>query len=272
MRRRGKMNAPDPSGILLDVRDLSVRFGTLEIVRQATFSVEKGQWLMLAGPNGAGKSTLLSAIAQLLPYEGQMRAGGVLARSLTSAARARFMGLLRQDNTLGYAFTVEEIVRLGAYARQESWLDADIEETPVADALRQVGLYDQRGQSALTLSGGELQRAFIAQLLVQDPPLMLLDEPTSHLDLKFQADTLDLLGTWLKQGDRAIISVMHDLSLAARYGTHALLLNRGETVAVGAVGDVLSDPNLNRVYGMNVREFMTGLFGQWRDDNEQTTH
>lgn len=252
---------------MLKVSHLSVSFGALDILKQISFHVREGEWLMLVGPNGAGKSTLLMAIAQLMPYAGSVEIEGRDAAAMKAAERASRMGYLRQDNTVGYHFTVEEIVGLGAYAKRGSWLKSDAAEADlrrVDAAICQVGLSAQKKQSALTLSGGELQRTFIGQLLVQDPPLLLLDEPTSHLDLKYQIETLDLLQSWQREKGRAVVSVVHDLSLALKYGTHALLLDEGIVAAGGPIKEVLTDEHLNRVYGLPVRPFMTDMLGQWK--------
>ena len=118
-------------------------------------------------------------------------------------------------------------------------------------------------RSALTLSGGELQRAFLAQVFAQDPKLLLLDEPTNHLDLVYQKQVFALIQDWLKKGHRAVVSVVHDLSLAKAYGSHALLLDRGRVLAFGTVKEVLTRENLARVYKMDVYEWMQRMLEQW---------
>ena len=132
-------------------------------------------------------------------------------------------------------------------------------------ALEQTGLYEQRHQSVLTLSGGELQRTFLAQTFCQDPRLLLLDEPTNHLDLVYQKQVFDLIQSWRQKKDRAVISVVHDLSLARAYGTRAILLDRGRVVADGPMEEVFSDEVLNRVYRMDVREWMMRMLAQWKE-------
>ena len=118
----------------------------------------------------------------------------------------------------------------------------------------------------LTLSGGELQRTFLAQLLAQDPQLLILDEPTNHLDLVYQKEVFALVREWLDDGGGAVISVVHDLSLAKAYGTHALLMDRGRVMARGTVKEVLSPGRLNGVYRMDVGTWMRGLYRQWLED------
>lgn len=251
--------------MMLEVKNVSVAYGRIEIVKDVSFSVAPGDWLMLVGPNGAGKSTLLNAIARLAPSTGQITLDRRPIEDLKPAERAAKMGLLRQDNPVGYHFSIEEIAELGLYAKRAGWLATkQRDDDKVEQALRMVGLWEMRRQSALTLSGGELQRAFLAQLFVQDPPLLLLDEPTSHLDFNYQIQTLELLDRWRQEEGRAIVSVMHDLSLARKFGSHALLLNKGVAHGFGPLEEILDDLHLNDVYGLDVRRFMKTLLEQWQ--------
>ena len=115
----------------------------------------------------------------------------------------------------------------------------------------------------LTLSGGELQRTFLAQVFAQNPQVLILDEPANHLDLIYQKHIFSLVKDWLKEPGRAVLSVVHDLSLARRYGTHALLLHGGKCIAQGRMREVLTPENLDKVYGMDVYKWMRELLGQW---------
>ena len=116
-----------------------------------------------------------------------------------------------------------------------------------------------------TLSGGEQQRVFLAQVLAQDPALMILDEPANHLDLPFQQELFSLVSEWLKAPGRAVITVLHDLSLARLYGTQALLLKAGRPVAQGPAGEVLTRENLRQVYGMDVFAWMQDMLAGWQE-------
>ena len=125
------------------------------------------------------------------------------------------------------------------------------------------GLKSLLNQSVLTLSGGELQRVFLAQLFAQNPRLLLLDEPTNHLDLLYQKQVFALIQEWLKTPGRAVVSVVHDLSLARAYGKQALLLDRGKIKASGEINEVLNARNLDSVYSMDVYEWMRSKLEQW---------
>ena len=250
---------------MLDVDRLSVRYGTKQIVDALSFSVSEGQWLMIAGPNGAGKSTALAAITQGTPYTGRVLFEGQNVRSMKPALRARAIGVLAQHHFVGYGFTVEEVVRLGRFAKAGGVFGRSREDDAghVEQALTLTGLQDKRRQSVLTLSGGELQRTFLAQVFAQNPKLLILDEPANHLDLIYQKHIFSLIEAWLKQPGRAVISVVHDLSLAKKYGTHAVLMNCGRCAAQGKTAEVMTRERLEAVYGMDVYGWMRDLLGQW---------
>lgn len=252
---------------MLEVRDLSVKYGSYLAVNRLSFQVREGQWLMIVGPNGAGKSTVLNAVTQGVPYTGSVLLLGQDAGKMRAAQRAREVGILAQNHMVGYEFTVEEIVRLGRYAHSSGLLAgrSDEDERALEEALALTGMAPLRSQSVLTLSGGELQRTFLAQVFAQDPKLLLLDEPTNHLDLVYQKQVFELISRWVKEPGRAVVSVVHDLSLARAFGSDALLMYEGKAVCAGPVGQVLSRENLSRTYHMDVHDWMRRMLGQWME-------
>ncbi len=253
---------------MLTIEHLSVKYGTLAAVDDLSVSVGEGQWLMIVGPNGAGKSTVLNAVSQGVPYTGTIRYEGKDLRKTDAATRAKAIGVLSQNHYMGYAFTVEEVVRLGRYAHRSGLFSPHkaADEAAVEEALAYTGLKSLRKQSVLTLSGGELQRTFLAQVFAQSPRLLLLDEPTNHLDLVYQKQLFALISEWLKTPGRAVVSVVHDLSLAKAYGTQTLLLHRGRAAAFGDTETVMQPQFLNAVYDMDVADWMRTLLGQWQPD------
>ena len=251
---------------MLKVENLTVAYGALTIVDRLSFGLQPGQWLMIVGPNGAGKSTLVNAISQGVGYTGSVLFNGADVARLRPAQLARKMGVLMQSHNVNYAFTVEDVVRLGRYAYTQGLFSGPGDEDlrKIEDALEQTGMAPLRRQSVLTLSGGELQRTFLAQLLAQDPQLLILDEPANHLDLQYQKQIFELVRDWITQTGRSVISVVHDLSLARAYGTQAMLMHHGKRVALGPVNDVLTRENLNEVYALDVFDWMHSLLAQWK--------
>ena len=250
---------------MLQVSDLSVSYGNSRILDRVSFAVEAGQWLMIIGPNGAGKTTVINAVSQGAPYTGTVLFEGTDLRTVKSRELARCVGVLTQNHYVGYGFTVEEVIRLGSYAHRPGLFERgqDDSEARVADAVEKTGMGRFLKQSVLTLSGGELQRAFLAQLFVQDPRMLLLDEPTNHLDLIYQKQVFALVRKWMDDTGGAVISVVHDLSLARAYGTHALLMKHGRAVESGRIGDVMTPEHINEVYEMDVYDWMRTMYGQW---------
>ena len=251
---------------MLQGEHITVRYGSFTVVEDLSFRLEEGQWLMLAGPNGAGKSTLIETIAQGAPYTGSIRWKGEDIRSLKPSELARKIGVLAQKNNVGYAYTVEEVVGLGRYAYKSGLFSGrdDDGKAEVEKALEITGLSELRHASMLTLSGGEMQRVFLAQVFAQNPQVLVLDEPANHLDLKYQQHIFSLIQQWLQEPGRAVLSVVHDLSLARRYGTHAILMDHGKSISQGIISDVMTSDHLQQVYGINVYEWMRKMLSQWQ--------
>ena len=251
---------------MLQGEHITVRYGSFAVVEDLSFHLGEGEWLMLAGPNGAGKSTLIETIAQGVPYTGMIRWNGEDIRNLKGSRFAQRIGVLSQKNNVGYAYTVEEVVSLGRYAYKAGLFSGkdDRGKAEVEKALEMTGLTELRHASMLTLSGGETQRVFLAQVFAQDPQVLILDEPANHLDLKYQKHIFSLIQEWLKEPGRAVLSVVHDLSLARRYGSHAILMDHGKSVSQGPIDEVMTSGNLEQVYGMNVYAWMQEMLGQWQ--------
>lgn len=250
---------------MLNVENLTIKYGDFTVAENISFSVKSGDWLMLAGPNGAGKSTVINAVSGGTPYTGRVFLEGRDIKTMKPVEIAKSMGVLSQQHYVSYAYTIEEVVSLGCYSRKKGFLaGSDKSDTArIEEALKMVGLWDIRQQSMLSLSGGELQRAFLAQLFAQNPKLLILDEPTNHLDLVYQKQVFNLVSEWIEKTGCAVISVVHDLSLVKAYGKQTLLMNKGKTVAYGKTEEVLSRDKLNDVYNMDVYEWMQGLLSQW---------
>ncbi len=250
---------------MLEVQNLSVRCGSKTIVDHISFSLKKGQWLMLIGPNGAGKSTVVNAISQGIAYNGSVCCCETDLKSLRPEQVAKLLGVLSQHHSINYSFTVGELVRLGRYSYAPGIFSrkSDEDEQMVAQALEMTGMTPLINRSLLTLSGGELQRAFLAQLFAQNPKILILDEPTNHLDLIYQKQTFELITAWLERHGGAVISVVHDLSLARSYGSHALLMNHGSAIACGTISEVFQPDYLNAAYQMDVGGWMQQMLRSW---------
>lgn len=258
---------------MLEVQNLSVAFGDKKILDSISFSLRAGQWLMIAGPNGAGKSTLARALSQGCAYSGKILFEGEDTAKMRTKLLGRHMGFLTQSHQLSYSFTVRQLVALGRYPYSSGVLGNSSPEdsTSIDAAIAAVGLTALSERSVLSLSGGELQRAFIAQLFAQNPRIIVLDEPTNNLDLLYQKQTFELIEDWIKTPGRAVISIVHDLSLARLHGTEALLLNCGKIAAAGNPDAVFSSACLNAVYDMDVVGYLKSVLSCWSGEETAAT-
>jgi iron complex transport system ATP-binding protein len=238
---------------LLTVDLDAVRLDGQEILHDVRFDVSSGAWIGLLGPNGSGKTTLLRAVATHIPFDGQIELAGRAVGDWSARERAQRLAFLRQAPSLTFDFTVEELVVLGR-APHRGWLQSYRAEdlSLVQRALSRVDLDGFADRSVLSLSGGELQRVFLAQALVQEADLLLLDEPTAHLDVHYQFAFMDQIQSLVREG-RTVITVFHDLELAARYAERLLVLHRGTLVDDGPPADVLTPQCLSEVFGMEAR-------------------
>lgn len=234
----------------LSVGQLGVTLDEHSILSDLSFEVTPGQWVGILGPNGAGKTTLLRAIGSHVPFDGRILLEQRAVEQMTARSRAQKLAFVRQARSLTFDFTVEEFVLLGR-APHRGWLETyrASDETRVRKALAQVDLEGFQSRSVLSLSGGEMQRVFLAQALVQDADLLLLDEPTAHLDVHYQFSFMEHVRDQVADG-RTVLAVFHDLELAARYADRLLLLDSGRLRADGAPHSVLTPDQIAEVFGM----------------------
>ncbi|HZK19453.1 MAG TPA: ABC transporter ATP-binding protein, partial [Treponemataceae bacterium] len=250
---------------LLDTKNLCVSIGKKTVLENISISLFANEWLMVCGPNGAGKSTLINAITDAIPFNGKISLYNKASNTYTPKEKAKKIAVLTQQNPSSYDFTVREIVHLGRYAWQDSFFDiaSKNDEKAINTALEQCGIIDMQHRATNTLSGGELQRVFLAQAFAQEAEILLLDEPANHLDLVYQKNIFSLLKKWVKQDNHAILSVVHDLSIAKNYGTKTLLLDNAQQIAFGKTDAVLTSKNLNSVYGLDVASWMQQQLSAW---------
>ncbi|GAB4457251.1 MAG: Fe(3+) dicitrate ABC transporter ATP-binding protein FecE [Armatimonadaceae bacterium] len=231
-----------PNLPVLAARNVCISYGTRQAVASVSLSLERCGLHALIGPNGSGKSSLLRCLAGVtVPDSGSVLLGGSSLSRLSAAEAARKIAYVPQHNPMPFAFTVEELVSLsGATPERREF------------ALETMDLQTLRQRSVVTLSGGERQRAAIARALAQDSPILLLDEPTAHLDLRHQLLLIRSLHDAIRQGQRTALLVLHDLALAARYMDYLYLLAEGKLLAEGTPIEVLTEGHLEQAYGVPI--------------------
>ena len=238
----------------LEVNHVTLSYEQATIIENLSLRLPHGQVTALVGPNGCGKSTLLRGLSRLLkPRGGSVLMDGHDISSMPTKVLARQLGILPQSPVTPEGLTVYELVAQGRYPHQtflQQWSRED--ERLAVEALRITGLTDLSDRPVDTLSGGQRQRAWIAMTLAQDTDYLLLDEPTTFLDLAFQIEVLDLLHDLNQQG-KTIIMVLLDLNQACRYADHLVALRAGAIEAEGNPADILTEDLVERVFGIACR-------------------
>ncbi|VFR42925.1 ABC-type Fe3+-siderophore transport system, ATPase component [plant metagenome] len=239
----------------LAVRGLTLSYGANNVVHHVSLDIARGGVTVLVGGNGCGKSTLLKACARLLrPVEGSVLLDGRAIQGMSTAQVARELAILPQTPLAPDGITVFELVRLGRYPHQswrQQWSRRD-QET-LERVLHDTGLEACAHLPVDALSGGQRQRAWIAMTLAQDTGILLLDEPTTYLDLAYQIEVLDLLRDLNQTHGKTIVMVLHDLNLAARYAHHMIAMRQGRVHAQGRPADVMTATTVEAVFGLRSR-------------------
>ncbi len=237
---------------MLRIEGLRAGYGTQGVLEDVTFHLPPGRFVALLGPNAAGKTTLLRVITGVLrPWRGTVTWQGRDLTALSPRARARLVAMVPQARRLPPGFTVYQTVLLGR-TPYLNWLGfpSARDRQAVERALHLTGLTSLAHRAIHTLSGGEQQRVLVARALAQDTPIVLFDEPTTHLDLRYQMDILGLARRLAHEEHRAVLAVLHDLNQAALYADTVILLHRGRIVASGPPQEVLTPSRIQDVYGV----------------------
>lgn len=251
----GPRPEPDPSAPELRGTDLSLGYHGTKVVSEASIRLHRGRVTALVGPNGSGKSTLLRALARLhKPDAGEVRlADDASVFDLTPKAFARRVTLLAQSRPTPNGICVRDVVGYGRHPYRGSWRSHDPDGAEaIGWAMDVTGVEEMADRAVDELSGGELQRVWLATSLAQQTEVLLLDEPTTFLDLRYQMEILDLIRDLADQHEVAIGVVLHDLNHAASVADQIVLLNGGRVHAVGAPGEVLTSPLLSETYGIQI--------------------
>ena len=240
---------------MLEVRGLVASYATATVLHGVDLDARRGELLAIVGPNGCGKTTLLRAISGVLaPDAGTISLDGADATKMSAAAIARRIAVVAQGAILPGGFSAFEVALMGrtphlGLLQSESRRDIEI----VRSAMERADCWRLRERRVEELSGGERQRVVIARALAQEPGLLLLDEPTSHLDIEHQVATFELMLTLCRRHQLAVVAVVHDLTLAGMFADRVAAMSEGRVVADGTASDVLEPRLIERVYGLRVR-------------------
>lgn len=236
----------------LSAADLTLGYGDRTIVDNLSLEIPPGRFTVIVGANACGKSTLLRGLARLLtPSAGTVYLDGRAIHQMPTREVATLLGVLPQTPVAPDGITVADLVGRGRYPHQ-GWFRQRVaaDDAAVATALQATDTLDLAGRAVDELSGGQRQRVWIAMALAQETELLLLDEPTTFLDINHQVEVLDLLTDLVQQRGRTVVAVLHDLNLACRYADHIIAMRDGRIAASGAPGEVVTAELVKSVFGM----------------------
>ncbi|WP_394927117.1 ABC transporter ATP-binding protein [uncultured Robinsoniella sp.] len=239
----------------IQTKDLQIAYDNDIIIHKLNLKIPKGKITMVIGSNGCGKSTLLKAVSRIIPSRhGDILLHGKSLRRQASKSIARKMAVLPQSPSVPSGLMVKELVAYGRFPYQSPMSGLKEHDLQMIEwAMHSTGVYDLREKMVDSLSGGQRQRAWIAMALAQETEILVLDEPTTYLDMSHQIEILKLLKKLNLENNRTIIMVIHELNHASKFADHLIGMKKGSVLFEGAPADVITRENLVQLYGINAR-------------------
>lgn len=238
----------------LEVKNLKFGYNREMILKDVSFNIEKGKFISIIGPNGSGKSTLLKNLNGIYtPNGGKVTVESIDIDRIKTKELAKKIALVPQNTIIDYEFTVEDIVLMGRHPYKGRFQREDDRDYEIVkEALEMTNTFHLKDRIITEISGGERQRVIIAKALAQNPSIILLDEPTSHLDINHQIEILNLLRKLNQEKGTTIVVVIHDINLASRYSDKIIMLNEGEIIGSGRPEEVITKENIEFAYNLKV--------------------
>ncbi|NKQ19542.1 ABC transporter ATP-binding protein [Brevibacillus laterosporus] len=238
---------------VISVCDVSHRYGNQSVLQQVSIEIRAGEWLGIIGPNGSGKSTLLSLMSRAeTPSAGQILVYGKDIKSYGRKKLSQHMAVLQQETIPAIHYTVQEVVEMGRFPYQSWWGTETEDSGPFIDSIMdRLQLKKLANKRLDQLSGGQRQRAALAKLMAQSPSIVLLDEPTTYLDIHYQVQFMDVVQEWQQDCGVTVVSVLHDLNLASLYCDRIIVLHDGRISAEGTPTEMMTTKRLSDVFQVN---------------------
>ena len=239
---------------MIEVTKVSKQYGEFSALRDVDWSIQEGEWWGIIGPNGSGKSTLLQLISGVDKISsGELTIQGRHVSSYSRRELSQMLAVLQQDGLPAIHYPVRDIIEMGRYPFQD-WLGRDRSKAAaniIDDIMNRLQLIDLSDRPLDELSGGQRQRVALGKVMAQEPNILLLDEPTTYLDIYYQLQFMEMVATWRKETGITVIAVLHDLNLAAQFCDKLLVLQEGKVVGMGTPDEILTEDNIRQVYGVN---------------------
>ncbi len=246
---------------MIEFRNVSISYGKKEVVHNVSFTLPDIGSLVILGPNGCGKTTILRAFAGLIPYSGSILLDGKEIRDIKKDEMAKKVAYLGQMMHGDFTYTVEETVLMGCYAHMhKGWFMqmSDRERKKVNKILKQMDLEGVKDRPITQLSGGQLQRVFLARTFAQEPNYILLDEPTNHMDFRYQKELQEYLLAWEQEEGHTLIGVFHDVSIAAKLADFYLMIREGNVISFGK--EIVTPKLLEETFGFDFVEYLNETY------------
>jgi iron complex transport system ATP-binding protein len=240
---------------MLKIKDLTFSYDrSQEVLKNVNIEIKKGEFIGIVGPNGCGKTTLVNILSRVLERQkGKIQLNGAELNTIPQNEIARLIAVVPQESMFEFEFTAMEIVLMGRLPYLSRFqLEGEKDRKIAENAMKKTKCWKFRDKYIKNLSGGEKQRVIVARALTQEPEYLLLDEPTSHLDMNFQFEVLDLIAKLNRKKGVTIISVFHDINLASKYCTRLLLMKDGRIIADGPPRTIINHKNMSKIYDFNI--------------------
>lgn len=239
---------------IISIDSLWFKYDKENILEDINININQGSFISIIGPNGSGKTTLLKNMVNLLtPTKGSINLFKKDIKNIKYKDLAKKVAVVHQSNNIGYNFSVEDVVMMGRFPYLKRFQSETSKDYEIAEkAMKNTGIFDLKDRSILNISGGEMQRVMIARALVQEPEILVLDEPISNLDLKYQVGILNICKELNKKENLTVICILHDINLASRYSDNIILLKDGKIHSLDKPNNVITKKNIKEVYDIDV--------------------
>lgn len=239
---------------IVNIKNLSFKYDKIDILKHISLDVLQGSFISILGPNGSGKTTLLKNISNTLkPHDGSILIENQDIKNIKHKELAQKLAVVHQSAEVHFDFSVYNVVMMGRFPYLKRFqVEGKRDEEIVKEAMLSTSIWELKDKSINEISGGERQRVLIARALTQQPKILLLDEPISHLDIKYQIEILDLCKRLNKDQNITVITTLHDINMASRYSDYIVLLKDGNIKEVDIPEKTLTEQNIEEVYGIKV--------------------
>lgn len=257
---------------MLEIKKLSAGYDGLDVIHDIDLKLQKGESLAMIGPNSCGKTTLLRAIAGVIEYTGDITLDSHSLKTMKRKEIATHIAMMSQISKVSFPYTVYETVMMGRYRflRKNLFGNPGAEDIAVVEkTMQQTNLMEIKDKLIDHLSGGQLQRVFLAHTLVQEPRIILLDEPTNHMDMRYQLEIVRYLKEWAKEDSHAVIGVFHDINLAMHLTDHLLFMKEGRIKGMGKAQELITTDFLKDIYEVDIVGYMHQSYARWKTFEEK---